>query len=350
MPIEVKSFGVLSSGEEARLFILSNGEYRSTWTDYGATWVSMFCPDARGRSDDVILGFPTLDGYARGPNPFMGATVGRFANRIGGSCFSLGGKIYPLFANNGTNHLHGGRRGFDKHTWRAETSFDSGDPLLVFTRRSPDGEEGYPGNLDVKVEVRLSSAGVVSIDYFALSDAPTPANITNHAYFNLGGEGSGPILGHRLSLACSSYIEVDAGQIPIPGSPRPVAGGCFDFRQPKPIGRDIGETLNGYDHCFVIDPLPVGQAFAEVLDPGSGRLMRIRTTSPSVQFYTGNNLLALQGKRCSKYEKHAGFCLETEFYPDTPNRPDFPSCIVQPGETWHYRTEYEFALAGAPDA
>lgn len=350
MAIERESFGTLSSGEAVDLYTLRAGDFSASWTDYGATWTSLMAPDRKGKRDDVLLGFPTLDGYARGPNPYFGATVGRWANRIGGKGFDLGGKSYRLWAKEGLAHLHGGRRGFDKKLWTAEASELEGDPAVRFSLSSPDGDEGYPGRLDVLLTVSLSPSGLVGLDYQAKTDAPTPLNLTNHAYFNLGGEGSGTILGHLLRLESDAYLAVDALQIPLPGRPWRVQGTPFDFRREKTIGSDIEAAGGGYDHCFLLAEGEGCKPFALVREPRSGRCMKVATDLPGVQFYTGNNLADLQGKGCSVYQKHSGFCLETEFYPDSPNRPDFPACIVQPGQTWHYRTTYEFGLAGDQDA
>jgi aldose 1-epimerase len=340
MSIERKPFGTLASGEEPSLFILRAGDIAVSLSDYGATLVSVLLPDGRGGKDDIILGCSTLGGYAA-KHPYFGATVGRYANRIGGGRFSLGGKTYRLAANNGSNHLHGGLKGFSSFVWKAEASEGAKGSLVRFSRTSPDGEEGYPGNLEVSVTFCLDRGGALSIAYEARSDAETVVNLTNHAYFNLRGEGQGMILGHELSLACSSYLPVDSGQIPT-GEPVPVAGGPFDFRTPKKIGRDI-ESAGGYDHCFVLDRAGPGLVdFAEVREPESGRRMTAATTLPGVQLYTGNFLSSVQGKRGSVYEKHDGFCLETQLYPDSPNRPSYPSPRLAPGQVWAHETVYRF--------
>jgi aldose 1-epimerase len=340
MSIERKSFGLLANGEEAQLFIVEEGELRVTLTDYGATLVSLLLPDGRGGSDDVLLGCSTLSGYT-GKHPFYGVTVGRYANRIGGSRFSLGGKAYPLAANDGANHLHGGIKGFNTFVWKAEASEGPKGSAVKFTRRSPDGEEGYPGNLDLEVTFTLDKGGALSIAYAARSDAETVVNLTNHAYFNLRGEGRGLILDHELKLACSSYLPVDASLIPL-GDPLPVAGGAFDFRQAKKIGRDIG-AAGGYDHCFILDGKGPGLVdFAEVREPLTGRRMTAATTLPGVQLYSGNFLAGSAGKRGSVYEKHGGFCLETELFPDSPNKPAYPTSRLLPGGLWAHETVYRF--------
>ncbi|MCX7026943.1 MAG: galactose mutarotase [Spirochaetes bacterium] len=306
MSVKRSPFGTLSTGDEISLYTLNAGDFSASWNEYGATWTSFLMPDFRGFKDDILLGFPTLDGYARGPNPYFGATIGRYANRIGGSRFILGDKKYALYANNGLNHLHGGRRGFDKRLWKTEASTLDGDPALRFSRRSLDGEEGYPGSIDVAVTVTLSASGRLSLDYEALPEADTPLNLTNHAYFNLGGEGSGLILGHRVRLDCGSYLEVNKDLIPLAGLPMKVEGTAFDFQREKAIGADIEAAGGGYDHCFVISGSVAGvRTFAEVREPGSCRSMKVSTDLPAVQFYTGNSIPDVQGKGCSRYVRHS---------------------------------------------
>ena len=340
MAIEKKSFGLLANGEEVSLFILKAGEASVTLTDYGATLVSVLLPDGRGGMDDLLLGCSTLNGYTE-KHPFFGATVGRYANRIGGSRFSLGGKDYVLAANDGVNHLHGGLKGFNTFVWKAEPSEGVRGPALRFSRTSPDGEEGYPGKMEVSVTFVLGAEGALSISYQARTDAETVVNLTNHAYFNLRGEGRGSILDHELALACSSYLPVNSDLIPT-GEPRPVAGGPFDFRKAKKIGRDIA-AAGGYDHCFILDRSVSGLVdFADVLEPISGRRMTAATSLPGVQLYSGNFLAGFAGKRGSSYDKHGGFCLETQLFPDSPNKPGYPSSRLLPGETWAHETVYRF--------
>jgi aldose 1-epimerase len=340
--IEIKPFGILSSGEEVSLFILKAGHFRATFTNWGATWISLVMPDKRGHLDDILLGFSTLSGYV-GKHPFFGSTVGRFANRIGQARFNMDGREYRLYANNGQNHLHGGRRGFDKYLWDYELSTLNGEPLIRFSRISPDGEEGYPGKLSVELMVSLSEAGSLRLRYQARTDAKTPVNLTNHAYFNLAGEGQGLILGHEAQIHASSYLPVDQELIPT-GKEMPVEGTAMDFRHTKTIRKDIVQA-GGYDFCYIIDKefLPL-KPFAAVHEPDTGRSMTVATTLPAVQFYTGNNLAGIEGKRGSVYDKHAGFCLETEMYPDSPNRPDFPSPFLMPDEKWDNETIYTFSI------
>jgi aldose 1-epimerase len=340
MSIEKKGFGLLASGEETSLFILEAGEFRTTLTDYGATLVSFFMPDGRGGRDDVLLGCSTLAGYT-GKHPFFGVTVGRYANRIAKGRFSLAGTEYSLYANDGANHLHGGHKGFNTYVWKAEASESARGPAVKFSRTSPDGEEGYPGRLEVSVVFALSKDGALSIAYEARSEALTVVNLTNHAYFNLRREGYGPILDHELSLACSRYLPVDSTLIPT-GEIAPVAGGPFDFLAAKKIGKDIA-LAGGYDHCFVLDRSGPGLVeFAAVREPATGRRMTAATTLPGVQLYTGNFLSGVVGKTGSSYEKHGGFCLETQLFPDSPNRPAFPSALLAPGQVWAHETVYRF--------
>lgn len=342
MSVEKKHFGTLASGEDVSIFILKAGEYTATLSDYGATWLSLLMPDRNGNYDDVLLGFSSLAPYT-GQHPYFGATVGRFANRIANAQFVLDGRKYPLFANDGANHLHGGRRGFDKRVWGHETATAKNEPGVRFSLTSNDGEEGYPGTLVVDVTFTLSDLGEFTIAYSARCDSRTPVNLTNHAYFNLAGEGKGTILRHEVRLLSSRYLPVSDDLIPLDGVPRPVDGTPFDFRQAKAIGKDFSAGFAGYDHCFVIDSgVKPMQPFAFVREPTGGRELQVSTTLPAVQFYTGNSIGAVIGKRGSVYGRHSGFCLETEQYPDSPNRPDFPSCILSPGEAWNHETRYSF--------
>jgi aldose 1-epimerase len=340
MSIEKKYFGTLADGAEASLFIVKSGELTATFTDYGATLISILLPDGRGGLVDILLGSSTLSGYAA-KHPFFGVTVGRFANRIGGSRFSLGGKDYSLAANDGKNHLHGGLKGFNCFMWKAETSEGPKGASLRFSRTSPDGEEGYPGTLEAAVTFALGRDGTLSMAYEATTDAETVVNLTNHAYFNLWGEGRGSVLDHELKLACPKYLPVDASLIPL-GEPAPVSGGPFDFTLAKKIGQDIA-AAGGYDHCFLLDRAGPGLVeFADVRDPVSGRRMTAATTLPGVQFYSGNFLAGFPGKRGSSYDKHGGFCLETQLFPDSPNKPAYPSSRLLPGQLWAHETQYRF--------
>jgi len=344
--IRVLPFGVLSDGSEPRLFILDNGSIRVGLSEYGAIISSVVMPDRKQGEVDVTLGSSTLAGMSA-RHPYFGATVGRFANRIDSARFSLNGKSYTLAANNGANHLHGGLKGFDRRVWRAETGTDAGEPIVRMRLTSPDGDQGYPGKLEVSATFSLRHDGTLAILYEADADSDTPVNITNHAYFNLRGEGDGTILGHELKLNASRYVKVGENLIPVPGAPLSVEGTPFDFRRSKIIGKDI-ESAGGYDHCFVVDGSDGKKMvrIAEVLEPESGRTLDVSTDMPGVQFYSGNFLADVRGKRGSVYDKHAGFCLEAEYFPDSPNRPDFPSCILGPDRTYRHRIEYRFGFKG----
>ena len=340
MDLERTAFGRLSTGEEVDLFILKSRDLSLGISSYGATLVSLRVPGKSG-PEDVLLGFSTLGPYTR-KHPFLGSTVGRYANRIAGGRFNLDGKDYVLARNNGPNSLHGGLRGFDKCVWRAEAFRDKGGVFVRFSYESPDGDEGYPGTLRAAVTYGLSGDTEVSALYEAEVDAPCPVNLTNHAYFNLAGEGRGVILGHEAAIHASAYLPVDETLIPT-GELKSVAGGPFDFRNPKPIGRDLEAAGGGYDHCFVVDGTPgTMRPCARVRDPASGRTLEVSTTQPGVQFYTGNFLDGIPGKRGALYGKHAGFCLETQNFPDAPNRPDFPDCVYGPGRPYRERTVYFF--------
>jgi aldose 1-epimerase len=341
MKITKKTFGVLSSGKKVSLYILKAGDLTLSLSNFGATLVSLFLPSAKGPTQDVLLGYSTLDGYIYN-KPYIGATIGRFGNRIGGGAFTLNDSVYELFRNDGDNTLHGGRRGFDKNLWKA-AAYEERDGVFVrFELVSPDGDEGFPGNLKAVVSYGLTKSNELIADYMARLDAPCPVNLTNHAYFNLAGEGGGDILSHEVRLHAASYVEVGPRLIPT-GTLTPVARGPFDFNRPKPIGRDIRATGDGYDHCFVVDGEPGKlRPCAEVFEPVSGRTMRVLTTQPGVQFYTGNFLEGVRGKAGSVYNKHAGFCLETQHFPDGPNQKSFPSCIFGPNREYHEKALFAF--------
>ncbi|MDR0623161.1 MAG: galactose mutarotase [Treponema sp.] len=346
MKINKKTFGILSNGKKVYLYTLKAGDLRLSISSFGAVWTSLLLPAGRNaRKNDILLGYSGFDSYSRN-TPFFGATVGRFANRIGGARFGLNGQEYRLFQNNGPNCLHGGRRGFDKLLWRAE-SYEEADGVFVrFEMKSPDGDEGFPGKLYATVSYGLTKSNEVIANYEARAEAPTPMNITNHAYFNLAGEGEGDILSHEVKIYASSYVEVDRALIPT-GRLIPVQSTPFDFRTGKTIGADIMEAgrdgPGGYDHCFMLDGEPGKlRPCAEVYEGKTGRKMKLFTTQPGVQFYTGNNLKSVAGKPGSVYEKHAGFCLETQHIPDSPNRPEFPSCIFGPGKGYHEKAVFAF--------
>lgn len=352
-----KPFGRTPDGYQAQLFTLQNARgFRADISDYGGTVVKLLVPDRHGEFADVVLGFDAVEGYAA-HSPYFGALIGRCGNRIASGRFSLDGKTYSLATNNRPGgvpcHLHGGNKGFDKVRWQAEPFASAGGEALRLSYRSVDGEEGYPGNLDVTVVYTVTADNALRIDYEARTDAPTIVNLTNHSYFNLAGEGTGEILGHIVSLNAPAYTPVNAGLIPT-GQMAPVAGTPFDFLAPHTIGDRIehpNEQLRfggGYDHNFVLargsDPHALVLA-ASVLEPQSGRLLEVHTTEPGLQFYSGNFLAgAFAGKNGHVYPRRGGFCLETQHFPDAPNQPSFPSVILRPGETRRSTTEYRFRI------
>ncbi len=340
MDLERRHFGTLATGEEVVLFILRSADLSLGICAYGATLVSLQVPGRSG-PDDVLLGFSTLGPYTR-KHPFFGSTVGRYANRIARGRFELDGREYILARNNGPNSLHGGWKGFDKSVWKPEAFREGGGVFVRLSHVSPDGDEGYPGTLRAAVTYGLSGDNQVSALYEAEVDAPCPVNLTNHAYFNLAGEGRGTVLDHEAVIRASAYLPVDETLIPT-GELAPAAGTPFDFRTPKPIGRDLAAAGGGYDHCFVVDGTPGElRPCARVRDPAGGRSLEVSTTQPGVQFYTGNFLDGVPGKRGSVYGKHAGFCLETQGFPDAPNRPAFPDCVYGPGRPYRESTVFSF--------
>ncbi len=345
MPAAVNktSFGTLD-GKSIDLYTLSNGKVEIAVTNYGATVVSLKAPDRTGKVADIVLGFDNFAGY-RQDEPYLGAVVGRYGNRIAKGKFTLDGKQYTLAVNNGENALHGGLVGFDKRVWEAKPGTNS----VEFTYVSKDGEEGYPGTLTAKVRYELTPNNEVRLDYTATTDKDTVQNLTNHSYFNLSGAGNGDILKHELTLFCSRYTPVDANLIPT-GELAPVKGTPFDFLKPHVIGERINENnpqlkiAGGYDHNFVLDSKSgLGKA-AEVYEPTSGRVLQVWTTQPGVQFYTGNFLEgAFKGKGGVVYQKNYGLCLETQHFPDSPNHPKFPTTELKPGQTFHSTTEWRLS-------
>ena len=311
--------------------------------NYGCIITSLIVPDKDGKAADIVLGFDSLQPYLDG-HPYFGAMIGRYANRIAGGKFSLDGKEYILEQNNGENHLHGGVKGFDKQVWDYETFQGTDVAGVEFNYKSQDGEEGYPGELHTKIIYSLNNKNELSIATEATTDKATPVNIVHHSYFNLAGAGNGDILDHVLMIDADYYTDVDDGLIPT-GALINVSGGPFDFRTPKTIGRDIGKLNGGYDHNFVLNKPLTFRKFIEVYDPSSGRQMSIRTNEPGVQFYTGNFLNdSISGKDGKALQKHAGFCLETQKYPDSPNQPSFPNTILRPGEKYQNKTVYSLEI------
>ncbi|HUX37254.1 MAG TPA: aldose epimerase family protein [Rectinemataceae bacterium] len=338
--MERVDFGTLETGEKVSLYLMELGDIKVSLCDYGATLVSIFLPPAPGSGEDILLGFSTLAGYT-GKHPYFGSTVGRHAGRIGGARFTLDGKEYTLAANDGSSNLHGGLKGFERHVWKSEAYTESGEARVRMWRTSPDGEEGFPGNLEVSLVFGLHASGELSIRYRAKSDKSTIVNLTNHAYFNLRGNGRGSVEDQEVSIAASSYLEGDAGLVPT-GRRLPVEGGAFDLRSPRRLGEGLA-SLGGYDSCYVLDRQGPGLFdCARVFDPKSKRSMRVRTTCPGIQLYTANFLAGEVGKHGLRYERHSGFCLETQYFPDAVNHADFPSVVLAPGKLWEEETRYGF--------
>jgi aldose 1-epimerase len=349
--IDKQPFGTLADGTAVDRYRLTGGAIEAEIIPYGGTITALRVPDRKGAVANVVLGFPTLEGYTF-PGRFFGSIIGRYANRIARGRFILDGTEVRLAVNNGPNALHGGLCGFNRRLWRVESAVGN---ALVLSYISPDGEEGYPGTLDVTVTYALMPDNGLRIDYRAVTDRPTVLNLTNHSFFNLAGEGAGSIEGHELTLMASSYTPVDATSIPT-GEIAPVAGTPLDFRSAMPIGpriRDGHDQLvlaRGYDHNFVIDRQGrQGQRAdepvlaARVVEPVSGRVMEVLTTEPGIQFYTGNYLDGtLVGAAGRTYRQGDGLCLETQHFPDGPNRPEFPSTWLEPGEVFRSTTIYRF--------
>lgn len=337
MPIQTSSFGTLD-GKRVDLFTLVNAQgIRARLTNYGATLTSLAVPSADGPVE-ITLGLDTLEEY-RARSPYFGCTVGRFANRIAHGTFTLNGKAYTLACNEkGVHHLHGGTAGFDKRLWSAEPFQRPGETGVRFRHLSPDGEEGYPGALSVRVDIVLGNDNSLTFDYEAETDAPCPVNLTNHTYWNLAGAGMGTILEHELKLQSTQYLPVDATLIPT-GALAEVEGTPMDFRRFHRIGARIAQVPGGYDHCYVLDEADETlQPAAEVREPASNRRMKILTTEPGIQFYSGNFLDNVAGAGGRVFAKHGGFCLETQRFPDSPNQPGFPGCILEPGALYRHKT------------
>jgi aldose 1-epimerase len=347
-----KSFGKTPDGQPVDLYVLTNRSgAEASISNYGGALVSLKMPDRNGKLADVVLGYDNADGYVADKN-YFGALVGRYGNRIGHAQFVLDGKTYTLAKNNGENSLHGGIKGFNKALWTAKKISTKDGQSLELSYLSKDGEEGFPGNLKVTVIYTLTDANALKIEYSATTDKKTVVNLTNHAYFNLAGQGSGDILGHLLTIQADQFTPVDAGLIPT-GELRDVMGTPFDFRKPTAIGARIDQTDEqlklggGYDHNFVLRmPMDHGESLAaRVAEPTSGRVMEVWTTEPGIQFYTGNFLDGkTPGKGGATYPKRNAFCLETQHFPDSPNQPKFPSVVLNPGERYHTVTTYKFSV------
>jgi len=341
MTVTTRPFGAMPDATPVECFTLENASGVSCEViTYGGILLSIKTPDSRGDVDEITLGYGSLEQFLRGGNPaYFGATVGRFANRISSGEFVLEDKRYSLHRNqNSEHHLHGGARGFDKRMWSARTYEGHRTAGVELRYVSGDGEEGYPGELEVTARYELDEEGHLTMVFEARTSAATPVNIVNHAYYNLSGRGSGTALRHELQLRCSRYLVVDSSQMPT-GEIADVEGTPLDFRTPRVIGERIDEVRGGYDHCFVVDEIPESPAPMAVLyDPVSRREMRVATTQPGAQFYSGNFLDGVD------YAAGDGVCLETQHFPDSPNRPEFPSAILRPGEVYSHTTVHSFAV------
>jgi aldose 1-epimerase len=347
--ISKRAFGMTTAGEPVELYTLTNTKgIEARIMTYGGTVVSLKIPDRNGKFGDIVLGYETLDGYLKN-NPFFGSIVGRYGNRIGKASFALNGKQYSLPKNNGENTLHGGVKGFDKVVWKAKEVNTINGSGLSLTYLSKDGEEGFPGNLSVTVVYTLTNNNELKIDYSATTDKTTVVNLTHHSYFNLAGEGD--ILKHELMINAGRFTPVDSGLIPT-GELRPVKGTPMDFTKPAVIGAKIDqqdEQLTfgkGYDHNWVLNATKAGglALAASVYEPSSGRVMEILTTEPGLQFYSGNFLDgSITGKGGQVYNRRSGFCLETQHFPDSPNKPSFPSTVLRPGQRYRTTTVHRFS-------
>jgi aldose 1-epimerase len=340
MTINSASFGTMKTGKTAKLISLTNGAgLTAKFSDYGATWVTMLTPDIKGQPGDVLLGFDDVSGYEL--NPFISSVVGRYANRISDSCFSLNGKQYQLDVNEAPHHLHGGTANLSVKVWHSEV--DTALNLLRFTCESLDGESGYPGNLKLEIIYQLNEESELVIQYRATTDKPTIINLTNHAYFNLAD--SNTVSNHELQLDTDKYTPVDGARIPtgqieqIPES--------LDFRQSASIGEKIHQRTklgeHGLDHNLVFSDWDGSLTHrGKLYDPDSGRTLLIKTTEPAVQIYTGNHLQGIRGKQNRVYHRHAGVCLETQHFPDSPNQPNFPSTLLTPEQSYTSTTVFQF--------
>lgn len=341
--LAVQEWGMVD-GKQVHLYTLTNAKGNTvTITNYGGIVTSWMAPDKAGNKANIVVGFDSLAPYLQ-KHPYFGALIGRYANRIGDARFILDGVTYQLAANNGKNHLHGGNKGYDKVVWEVKPVVDS-VPALTLSYHSPDGEEGYPGNLDIEVIYTFTDEDELLIEYSASTDKATPVNLTNHAYFNLSGDMGTTILGHTLQVKADAYTPVDTTLITT-GERRSVEGSPFDFRTPHTIGERIADVPGGYDHNFVLAREGAELEKVAVLsDSVSGRKLEVYTTEPGMQFYSGNFLdgtIRVNGGNL--LQKHGALCMETQHFPDSPNKPDFPSVVLKPGEKYHTITKYKATL------
>ncbi len=347
--IDPAAFGGEADGKKVELFTLVNQNgLTAQITNFGGRLVSLWVPDKNGKFEDIVPGYPTLDGYLRSNEIYYGPILGRYCNRIGKGMFTLNDSLYSLAVNNGPNHLHGGIKGFNNVVWDA---VQSGDNILLLSYLSPDGEEGYPGNLQVNVTYELTDDNELKIEYTASTDKPTPVNLTNHSFWNLKGAGNGDINDHHLQINANFYTPVDSGLIPT-GEIAPVDGTPFDFRNPMPVGARVGEDHiqlkfgGGYDHNWVLQESDTALTFAvRVVEPVSGRTLEVYTNEPGIQFYGGNFLDGGDvGKNGKGYIYRGAFVLETQHFPDSPNKPQFPETILEPEEEYYSICIFRFGV------
>ncbi|HKL99306.1 MAG TPA: aldose epimerase family protein [Mobilitalea sp.] len=349
MKITQKSFGKTSQGEEATLYTIVNSNgMKVSFTDYGANIVSLFIPDSKGNSDDIVLGFENIEGYEEN-GPGFGSFIGRHANRISGAKFELNGKVYELDKNNGENNLHGGFVGYNKFMYEAEVYEEEDTTSIEFSRLSPHMEQGFPGDLDISVTYSITETNELVIEYYAVSDRDTIVNLTNHSYFNLAGHDAGSILNHKIWIKASQFTPTTADLIPT-GELMDVTGTPMDFRTMKTIGQDINAEYEplimagGYDHNYVLDINGNEvEKVAEMIEDNSGRKMEVFTNMPGMQLYTGNMLNPVKnGKGGNSYNKRDGVCFETQYFPDSCNINTFPSCKLDAGKEYDFVTIYRF--------
>jgi aldose 1-epimerase len=344
--VQKQAFGKTPDGKEVDLYVLTNARGMTAKVmTYGGIVTELTAPDKAGKFENVVLGFDNLKDYLAG-HPYFGAITGRVANRIAGAKFTLDGKEYKLAANDGPNSLHGGKKGFDKVVWKADAAAGVAGVVLKLTYRSPDGEEGYPGNLSVTVTYELTNDNELKIDYTAKTDKATPINLTHHGYYNLATPKAGDVLGHELMIAADKYTPTDDKLVPT-GKVEPVKGTPLDFTTPTAIGARIDKLKNeprGYDHNYVRRGGKSLALAARVREPKTGRVMEVYTTEPGLQFYSGNFLSGKEkGHGGVVYRQHQGFCLEAQHFPDSVHHANFPSTILRPGETYRQTTVYKFS-------
>jgi aldose 1-epimerase len=352
MSITKSFYGNTADGTAVDIFTLKNSKgITAGITNFGGIVVSLMVPDKTGKVEDIVLGFDKLADYEK-KGPYLGAAIGRYANRIGGAAFELNGVQYKVDKNEGENHLHGGFVGFDKVVWQAEVVNNGGTEALELTYRSKDGEGGYPGNLDVKITYTLTEDNELRIDYYAVSDKDTVVNLTNHSYFNLAGHASGNILGNKVMINADKFTPTDSASIPT-GELAEVKGTPMDFTSMKTVEQDINADFQqlkfakGFDHNWVLNTNgKLAEKAAEVIDENSGRVMEVYTTKPGVQLYTGNFLeeSLVVGKGGVVYRKHGALCLETQYFPDSPNKVHFPSAMLKAGDEYNHTTIYKFTI------